>query len=57
MSRTTMDLSVSLDGYAAGSNISPKNPMGDNGERLHDRMFVDPGVTHFYLSPSRDRSH
>jgi dihydrofolate reductase len=45
MSRTILELSVSLDGYAAGPNISPENPMGDNGERLHDWMFVDPTET------------
>ena len=41
MSRVILELSVSLDGYAAGSNVSPENPMGDDGERLHDWMFVD----------------
>jgi dihydrofolate reductase len=41
MSRVILELSVSLDGYAAGPNVGPENPMGDNGESLHDWMFVD----------------
>jgi dihydrofolate reductase len=40
MSRLVLDLSISLDGCAAGSNITAENPMGDNGERLHDWMFT-----------------
>ena len=30
MSRVILELSVSLDGYAAGHDVSPENPMGDN---------------------------
>jgi dihydrofolate reductase len=32
------DLAVSLDGYLAGPNAGPTNPIGDNGLRLHDWM-------------------
>ncbi|MBA2469068.1 MAG: dihydrofolate reductase, partial [Chloroflexia bacterium] len=28
--------SISLDGFSAGANQSPANPMGDGGQRLHE---------------------
>jgi dihydrofolate reductase len=34
------DLSMSLDGYVAGPNVTVDNGMGDDGDRLHDWMFV-----------------
>lgn len=34
---------MSIDGFIAGPNIRPEEPMGDNGERLHDWMFSDKG--------------
>ena len=34
------NLSVSLDGYVAGPNVSLDNGMGDGGDRLHDWMFA-----------------
>ena len=36
MSRITAQISISLDGYAAGPNQSPEHPLGEGGERLHD---------------------
>jgi dihydrofolate reductase len=33
------NLSLSLDGYAAGPDQSPENPLGIGGERLHDWLF------------------
>ena len=33
------DVGMSLDGYIAGSNRGPKNPLGDGGIGLHDWMF------------------
>src|SRR3954452_13433105 len=36
MSKVTANISISLDGYAAGPNQSPDNPLGEGGERLHD---------------------
>jgi dihydrofolate reductase len=35
------NLSMSLDGYVAGPNQSRAEPLGHDGERLHDWMFVD----------------
>ena len=34
------DMSMSLDGFIAGPNVSVENGMGDEGDRLHDWMFV-----------------
>jgi dihydrofolate reductase len=34
------DLSMSLDGFIAGPNVSVTNGMGDGGDRLHDWMFA-----------------
>jgi dihydrofolate reductase len=38
MSRIIVDVTVSLDGFLAGPNVRPEEPMGDGGERLHDWM-------------------
>jgi dihydrofolate reductase len=35
-----LDLSVSLDGFAAGRSVELDNPLGDGGDRLHDWMFA-----------------
>lgn len=39
MSKVTADISISLDGFAAGADDSVENPMGDEGERLHEWIF------------------
>lgn len=36
MSRIVLDVSISLDGFAAGPNVRDDEPMGDGGERLHE---------------------
>jgi dihydrofolate reductase len=36
MSKVRSNISVSLDGYAAGPNQSPDEPLGEGGEGLHD---------------------
>jgi dihydrofolate reductase len=41
MTRIVLDLSVSLDGYAAGPNVGVAEPMGEGGERLHDWHRAD----------------
>ncbi|HYH11561.1 MAG TPA: dihydrofolate reductase family protein, partial [Thermomicrobiales bacterium] len=38
MSKVIADMSMSLDGYIAGPNDSIDNPLGDDGERLHEWM-------------------
>lgn len=39
MSSVTSQISISLDGYAAGPNQSVDNPLGEGGERLHEWFF------------------
>jgi dihydrofolate reductase len=36
MSKVIFDMSMSLDGFVAGANRRPDEPLGDGGERLHD---------------------
>jgi dihydrofolate reductase len=36
MSRLRCQISISLDGFVAGSNQSEENPLGEGGEGLHD---------------------
>lgn len=42
MSRVTSDLTISLDGFLAGPNQSPSDPLGEGGELLHRWMFEEP---------------
>ena|SRR5918998_1036158 len=39
MSKVFVDISVSLDGFIAGPNGGPHNPLGDGGDRLHQWMY------------------
>ncbi|WP_248909963.1 dihydrofolate reductase family protein [Halocatena marina] len=39
MGIVTVDVSMSLDGFIAGPNDSQENPIGDNGERIHEWVF------------------
>jgi dihydrofolate reductase len=36
LSATVLYMSMSLDGFVAGPNEGPDNPLGDNGHKLHD---------------------
>jgi dihydrofolate reductase len=38
MSRLTYSTSMSLDGFSAGPDQSPENPLGNNGRLLHEWM-------------------
>ena len=40
MSKTIFDIAISLDGFMAGDNRSPQNPIGDGGLTIHNWMFV-----------------
>ncbi len=40
MGKIVLSISMSLDGFVAGTNISPQLPMGENGMRLHDWIFA-----------------
>jgi dihydrofolate reductase len=35
MSKSVLDMSISLDGFVCGPNETPENGLGDNGLRLH----------------------
>ena len=39
MSKVFFDVGVSLDGYIAGPNRGPANPLGDGGTRIHAWLF------------------
>jgi dihydrofolate reductase len=39
MSKTTLDISMSLDGFIAGPNQTVEEPLGRGGERLHEWIF------------------
>lgn len=41
MSQVILDMSVSLDGYISAEGVSPEEPMGDGGEKLHEWAFGD----------------
>jgi dihydrofolate reductase len=42
MTSTILSMSMSLDGFIAGPNESPKNGLGDGGERLHEWLWHAP---------------
>ena len=39
MGKVIVSITMSLDGFVAGANISPEQPLGEGGPRLHDWMF------------------
>ena len=39
MSKVIFDVGISLDGFIAGENRGPKNPLGDNGPMIHQWMY------------------
>ena len=39
MSKIIFDSAISLDGFFAGDNRSPKNPMGGVSRQIHSWMF------------------
>jgi hypothetical protein len=39
MSRVFFDVGMSLDGFIAGPSGGAKNPLGDEGIKIHDWMF------------------
>lgn len=41
MGNIFVDVSVSLDGFMAGPNVSAEHPMGERGEQLHAWLFGD----------------
>ncbi|MBO9631740.1 MAG: dihydrofolate reductase family protein [Chitinophagaceae bacterium] len=39
MSKIFFDVGISMDGYMAGENRGPQNPLGDNGTHIHHWMY------------------
>ena len=39
MGKVISDITISLDGFSAGPDVSEPNPMGIGGERLHEWIF------------------
>ena len=39
MSKVFVDLGMSLDGFVAGPNAGPKNPLGDRGTSIHAWIY------------------
>jgi dihydrofolate reductase len=39
MTKVTFDISMSLDGFVTAANVRPEEPMGDDGQRLHEWAF------------------
>ena len=39
MSKTFISVGISLDGFIAGPNGGPNNPLGDNGTSIHQWMY------------------
>ncbi len=39
MGKLTLDISMSLDGFITGPNITLENPLGEGGEALHEWIF------------------
>jgi dihydrofolate reductase len=54
MSAAVLYMSMSLDGFIAGPNERPGNPLGDGGHRLHDwfTVYDDSGAAKFELPSS-----
>lgn len=39
MARLFLEISMSLDGFVAGPDITLERPLGEEGEHLHDWML------------------
>ncbi|MBE2320567.1 dihydrofolate reductase [Solirubrobacter sp. CPCC 204708] len=50
MSKTTFDMSVSLDGYVRRADPSPEEPLGVRGEQLHRWAFGDDERDHHVMA-------
>jgi len=40
MSKVFFDMGISLDGFTAGLNGGPDNPLGDNGTKIHQWVYM-----------------
>jgi dihydrofolate reductase len=55
MTVVTLDISMSLDGYATAANVRPEEPMGDGGQQLHEWAFGEDEQGNEILAESSDR--
>jgi hypothetical protein len=46
VSATVLYMSMSLDGFIAGPNEGPDNPLGDGGHRLHEWALTGADADH-----------
>ena len=53
MSKTFFDVAISLDGFIAGDNRGPQNPLGDQGPTLHNWMFIQKAFWQTHGMPER----
>lgn len=51
MSKVLVHMSMSVDGFIAGPNPAPDNPLGDNGQRLHEWFSEAPTSTKHSKEP------
>jgi dihydrofolate reductase len=49
MSKISFDISMSLDGYIAGPDQTPEEPLGRGGERLHEWAFGGDAANDSYI--------
>jgi dihydrofolate reductase len=54
MGKTTVFMSMSLDGFIAGANPAPDNPLGDHGLKLHDWFFDNPERTRLLTKHAKE---
>jgi len=52
MTRLTLDISMSLDGFVAGPNRTVEKPLGDGGDRLHEWIFGLQAGAHAKAAPA-----
>lgn len=56
MSKVFVDVGISLDGYMAGTNRRPGNPLGDQGISIHQWMFRTATFAELLGLPGGDKS-
>jgi dihydrofolate reductase len=59
MGKVIVGLSISLDGFVAGANDGPENPLGDGGERLFEWMSAGPEanrLNRWFAPPAASRA-
>lgn len=56
MSKVFVDVGISLDGFIAGTNRRPGNPLGDNGVGIHQWMFNTATLAEMIGLPGGEKS-